>query len=183
MILAKAATIPVALAQSSPAITLPAAATISDALRLLRTMAIKRLPIIGRKQQLVGILTRSDILRNLLYTDPSLLQGHYDPERPARVGDLELEPALITRTATPLIQLLEEMRRALQLHAIVVDAQGAAIGIVSESDLLTRSTAPQRAAITALLYGTNGESSKGGKGGEGRTTGKDDAYTAACSLR
>jgi CBS domain-containing protein len=52
---------------------------------------------------------------------------------------------------TPFALLLQKMQAALLLHAVVINAKGNPIGIISESDLLTRTTANQHAAIRALF--------------------------------
>lgn len=52
-------------AMSSPAITLPEAATVHDAADILHTRRIKRLPVVDDQGRLTGIITRSDIVRVL----------------------------------------------------------------------------------------------------------------------
>jgi CBS-domain-containing membrane protein len=153
MLLEEAATIPVTQILSAPAITLPVGMTIGDALRLLRTMAIKRLPIVDQNQRLVGMLTRSDILRNLLFANPSLLAGQTGNTEPPPVNILPIEPALTTQVGTPLSLLLQKMRTALLRHAVVINAKGNPIGVISESDLLTRTTADQLTVIQTILDG------------------------------
>lgn len=157
-VLAQGASIPVRAVQQTPAITLPAQATVGDALRLLRTMEIKRLPLVDDKQRLVGMLTRSDILRNLLYLEPTLLKGQPTGDNQTTIGGLPLEPALTVMAQTPLLELLIQMQQTITLHAIVTDERGQAIGMVSESDLLTRTTPAQREAVARLIYQTTANS-------------------------
>ncbi len=59
---------------SSPAITVGAAASVSEAARLLNRHAIKRLPVVDETGRLVGIVSASDLLRVFLRPDGELVE-------------------------------------------------------------------------------------------------------------
>jgi CBS domain-containing protein len=100
----------------------------------------------------VGLLTRSDLLRALAFGDeePNDQAAFFDWD--ARIDEVELEPAVTVSAATSLGALLPMMRSALQLRAVVVDEREQAIGMISESDLLTRVEKSQRTGVMAALH-------------------------------
>jgi CBS domain-containing protein len=57
---------------SSPPITVTADATLADAARLLHRHAVKRLPVVGPDGQVVGIVSRADLLRVFLRDDADI---------------------------------------------------------------------------------------------------------------
>ncbi|MFF0311255.1 CBS domain-containing protein [Streptosporangium sp. NPDC004379] len=54
---------------SSPAITVPEAATLADACRLMRDHHVRRLPVVDRLGRLVGIVSRRDLLKPFVRPD------------------------------------------------------------------------------------------------------------------
>lgn len=136
---------------SRPIITVPYHATVASALMLMRDNNLKRLPVVDQAGHLEGILTRSDILRELAFEEAKTGDhaGFFDWN--ARVGEVELEPAVTVTATTPLPTLLQQMQDALQVRAVVVNEMGQAIGMISERDLLTRVAKGQRADVIAAL--------------------------------
>ena len=148
------ANMPVRQVMSRPVTTVPYYATISAALELLRTANIKRLPVVDQEGHLEGLLTRSDILREIAFLAPQdqdSRESFFDWD--TRVGEVELEPAVTVTPATPLPELLQHMQENIQARVVVVDARGEAVGMVSETDLLTRIEGGQRADIMDVLHG------------------------------
>ena len=153
-LLALAAQINASQVMSQPVVTIAADAPVGDALTLLRGGNWKRLPVVDQQERLVGLLTRSDILRALVFQLPEAGKGastFFDWA--ARVGTVELEEAVTVSATTPLTQLLPQLQRALQLRAVVVDEQGAPLGMISESDLACNVDPAQRGALLAALHG------------------------------
>ncbi len=153
-LLARAAQINVSQVMSQPVATIAADAPISAALTLMREGNWKRLPVVDQQARLVGLLTRSDILRALVFQLPPTSKdasAFFDWD--ARVGTVELEEAVTVAATTPLAQLLPQLQRALQLRAVVVDANGAPLGMISESDLARNVDPAQRDEVLAALHG------------------------------
>ena len=109
--------------------------TLADALRLTREHRIRHLPVV-RDGVLAGILSDRD-LRTAM---PSPLEAE-DAERAARVGDTPVSGIMTAEviTAGP-HDSVEDAAKLLCRHRIgalpVVDAHGALLGILSESDVL-----------------------------------------------
>jgi H+/Cl- antiporter ClcA/CBS domain-containing protein len=137
---------------SSPVATIADDAPVERALILMREGHWKRLPVVDRQDRLVGMLTRSDILRALAFQSPQAGTADFF-DWAATVGDVELEEAVTVSPATPLTVLLPRLQRALQLRAVVIDANGAPLGMISESDLLRGVDGAQRAVLVAALHG------------------------------
>ncbi|MEZ4674388.1 MAG: CBS domain-containing protein [Caldilineaceae bacterium] len=154
--LAAAAQIPVRQVLTEPVITVPYQATVATALTLLRNHDLKRLPVVDQAGHLAGLLTRSDLLRELIFAETKTDEAKTDAassvfDWATRVDEVELEPAVTVSSATPLVTLLASMQQALQMRAVVVDAEGQAVGVISESDLLTRVEKSQRIKVMAAL--------------------------------
>ena len=148
------AAMPVRTVMSQPVTTVPYYATVSAALELLRAGSIKRLPVVDQEGRLEGLLTRSDILREIAFMAPEdqdSRDSFFDWD--TRVGEVELEPAVTVVLAAPLPEILRHMQENIQARVVVVDGHGEAIGVVSETDLLTRSEGRGRAAIMDVLHG------------------------------
>lgn len=150
-LLAAAAQVNVGEIMSHPVATIAADAPIAKALTTMRTGNWKRLPVVDQQDRLVGMVTRSDLLRALAFQTPT--PGHADFfDWAALVGNVELEEAVTVSPTTPATALLPRLQRALQLRAIVVDVQGKPLGIISESDLLRGVDPAQRSQLLAALH-------------------------------
>jgi len=149
--LEQAAQAPVRQVMSRPVITVPYQATVATALTLMRNHNLKRLPVVDQAGHLAGLLTRSDLLRELVVADAQSGEPSTFFDWAARVDEVELEAVVTTSAATPLHALLPLMQQALQVRAVVVNTAGQPIGMISESDLLTRVEQSQRASVMTAL--------------------------------
>lgn len=153
-IMAQIGALPVQQVMSFPVITAPTVATIATAIDIMRQANIKRLPIVDNAGHIEGVLTRSDILREIAFSgeaDPDDRNSPFDWS--LRVGEVELEPAAVVPPTASLATVIQAMRAQMQLRVLVLDQRNAVIGIVSESDLLARTTTEQRLAIRQMLDG------------------------------
>lgn len=74
---------------TSPAVTIPANATVSEAARVMNSHHVKRLPVVDDADRLVGIVSRVDLLG--VYDRPDVEIGREIIER-VLAGDLVLDP-------------------------------------------------------------------------------------------
>ena len=137
---------------SQPVVTVPVQATVAEALTLLRAYNLKRLPVVDDTGQFAGLLTRSDILRELAFEQARVGDQTAFFDWDVHVDAVEIEPAVTVAATTPLSLLLPMLQQALQVRAVVVDEAGHPIGMISESDLLRRVAPSQRVAVMAALY-------------------------------
>jgi CBS domain-containing protein len=57
---------------TSPALTIPPTATVGEAARRMEHHNVKRLPVVATDNRLIGIVSRRDLLRTYLRTDPDI---------------------------------------------------------------------------------------------------------------
>jgi len=118
-------------------ITVTADTPIDEALQLMRTSKVRRLPVVDKKDQrkLVGIISEKD----LLYASPSpatslsIHEIHYLVSR-IKVADVMTKDVITVGEYTP----LEEAARIMVDHKIgglPVVRDGALVGIITETDL------------------------------------------------
>ncbi|MBX3246376.1 MAG: CBS domain-containing protein [Myxococcales bacterium] len=123
-------TIPVREYMSSPVRTLRASAAIEDADFLLHDENLSALAVVGDDGKLVGVLSRTDLLR----------QGTYGHDRTftlpkGRVGDAMSAPAL---SVAPEVELRRAAKTMLQerVHRLFVVQGDELVGVVSTRDLM-----------------------------------------------
>lgn len=123
---------------------------LQEAVRLMQNHHLKRLPVVNHHGRVVGIITRSDILRvlSLIQLPPVWGVVESQPiggaERP--VSDLTYDPPITVEQNTPLDNLIQTMLQSTQQRLIVVRNQQV-VGIISDGDLLTRITPEQRLRV------------------------------------
>ena len=140
--------------------TVPADATVQEAAKLMLERRISALPVMDRKDRVIGIVSEGDLVRRTeLGTDAARswwLQAFaedsardYVKTHGASVADVMTSPAVTVRRTTS----LQEIARLLEKHRIkrvpVLEA-GRLLGIVSRADLVRRlAAAPARPATPA----------------------------------
>lgn len=114
---------------------------------------LKRLPVVDDSGQLVGILSRLDILRQVATTSTSL------PTPQALTGAVQTVKDIMT-TDMPLVAqeddlaaIINKFSQSNSTRLIVIDAAGRAIGLISDSDVVARvQPAEQRSILNALRH-------------------------------
>ncbi len=110
-------------------ITLTPNKTIGDALDIMKKYRVSGIPIIDKRQKLVGILTNRDL--------------RFEPNKNQKVSDLMTKENLIT---APLGTTLEKAERILQNYKIeklpVVDKSGTLKGLITFKDILKKKKHP-----------------------------------------
>lgn len=78
---------------SAPVATMAHRTPLLDVLKQVKLQQLKRLPVVDDAGRLAGIVTRSDVLRQIAFADPVLLlAGDMDFEWSVKVGDLRMQP-------------------------------------------------------------------------------------------
>jgi H+/Cl- antiporter ClcA/CBS domain-containing protein len=145
---------PVRVLMSHPPITVSHVAPLADAVDLLMSANLKRLPVVDAGGHLMGMLTRSDILREIVFADDAIT-GAADAllDWDARVSEVELEPAITVGADTPISDVMETMLTAGRKRLVVVDPHHRIIGMLTESDLINRVANGDRLRVLDYLNG------------------------------
>jgi CBS domain containing-hemolysin-like protein len=111
-------------------VTLPQSAKITDAVKVFEETGHSRLPIYeGKVDNVVGVVHAKDALY-FLRRHRKQPDGHWD----ATVGEIKRE-AMFTLETKTVDDLFEDMRKARQQLAVVIDEHGDTSGVVSMEDI------------------------------------------------
>ena len=134
-----------------PASTIATTATLQAAATLFTQHGFKRVPVVDSQGKLVGMITRSDLLREMAFANGG--DGAALAEKQVQVCEVELLPAITVDESAPLADALAMMRRGGQSRLVVTDDAGVVKGIVTMTDLWAHIPAAQRPALIAALVG------------------------------
>lgn len=136
-----------------PAVIIPENQPLSEAVSLMLTKGVKRLPVVDGAGRLAGMLSRLDIFRTVMRETPdwnAFKAQKIEVERLKHVGDILRRD---THTVSPETTLNEVIRvigdNDIQRVA-VVDADGKLLGLISDRDLL-RYFKPEQEGMWHLL--------------------------------
>ncbi len=115
---------------TSPAITIAAGATISEAARVMHQHRVKRLPVVDGRRRLVGIVSRADLLKVFLRTD----QAIKDEIEQDLKTILWLEPGTVRVTVVGSVVHLEGLVETRSLARMVARLAWSVAGVVAVED-------------------------------------------------
>lgn len=126
--------------------------TLADAVHLMATRDVKRLPVVDEQGHLLGMLSRVNVLRAL--AEPPVAETKRQalpPGQHTRVGEI-----MMTRVPTVAADAsLEEVIESLVTHArrrvVVIDNDRHVLGIITDGDLIKRATQTERPGIVQSL--------------------------------
>lgn len=126
----------VAYWMSEDPITITRGATAADALEIMRDNGLRRLPVVDALGDLVGMVTRSDLMHFLPHVEVEADNGHFTE---VVAHDLPIEAVMSGDPVTigpdePVARAAELMREH-QISGIPVVEERRPVGILTESDL------------------------------------------------
>jgi CBS domain-containing protein len=86
----KAAAVVAGMLMTTPAVTVPPTATVTDAARRMHAAGVKRLPVVDEAGRLVGIVSRADLLKVFTRTDEAIRREIMED---VIVGDFMMDPS------------------------------------------------------------------------------------------
>ncbi|MFM9632661.1 MULTISPECIES: CBS domain-containing protein [Streptomyces] len=124
-------------------VALAAGATFKDIVRTIETQRISALPVLDKRNRVIGVVSEGDLLRKEEFRNSASDRGPR-ARPPAGLGkaqavtasDLMTSPAVTVRPEATLAQAARVMARRGVKRLPVVDGDGVLKGIVSRSDLL-----------------------------------------------
>lgn len=137
---------------TTPVITVGEMATLAEAAHLMLGHNLKRLPVLDEHQQLVGIISRIDVLRTVAQ---AARVGAVTPETlpvgATWVREVMSRDAPTVRPETPLPEVLEQVVATPFRRVVVADAEGRVQGIILDSVLLRQVEPEARPGLLQIL--------------------------------
>jgi CBS domain-containing protein len=137
---------------SHPAVTVMDSDNLGTATTQMAKAGLKRLPVVNKDGKLVGMLSRLDVLREVARTEPvDHSKGQLPPQVGRLVRDIMTSDIPMVNQDEDLSAIIEKFARSDSHRLIVVDAQGKAIGLISDSDVVVRVQPSKRKNILDAL--------------------------------
>jgi len=132
---------------TTPVVTVRENETLGTATLQMVKLGLKRLPVVDENGKLSGIISRLDVLRQVASLPGSLPQ----PGLPAgvlhTVKDIMTSQIPMVSQDDDLSTIIEKFSQSNSHRLIVVDAEGKAVGLISDSDVVARVQPPHRRSI------------------------------------
>lgn len=136
---------------STPVITIPEEGTLNQAVTLMKKHHLKRVPVLDKKEKICGMLSRFDILRQIVPIESTQPVGVSFLNTPKTVGQI-MSPDF------PFVQETDDLEKMIQafLHyhshrLIVVNDQNRVCGILSDADIVNRLPYKNKSSIVHAL--------------------------------
>ncbi len=142
----------VADVMSQPAVTVSETETLGSATAKMIKGGLKRLPVIDADQVLVGILSRLDILHQVSkspYAVPA--QHHTEHGNAVVLKDIMMSDIPAVKKSDGLSVIIDNFVSTGSHRLIVVDEDGRAVGLISDSDAVSRVEPARRTGILDAL--------------------------------
>jgi CBS domain-containing protein len=134
--------------------TLHANTTLAQAAAVMADRHLKRLPVVDEHGRLVGMVSRSDLLKTVA---EGLRQRPAEPLQlpvgaPATVGEIMLRDVPTVHADTPLAEALDLLLETDKRRVVVVDDANRIVGIITDGDVIGRAARRGRpGALRSLL--------------------------------
>lgn len=137
---------------SAPAETVGEQATVAQAARSMAEKHLKRLPVTDAAGQLVGIVSRADVLKamaGVTVAPESVMLSPHNGLHLVRDVMLTSVPSVVANATAD--EVLSRLLSSPLRRVVVVDTERHPIGIITDGDLLARVTPSARKGILAVL--------------------------------
>lgn len=143
---------------TAPVVTIGERAGLREAAKIMIKKGLKRLPVLDESDELVGIVSRADILRSAADLAPAaealprFTAGLFQLARDVMFTDVPT-----AAPDTPLSALVEKLVASPLRRVVVVDAARKVRGIVLDGDLLSRCGPGRKPGLLRALFGFGGD--------------------------
>lgn len=136
-----------------PPISLKDSDSLGAAAALMSRHAIKRLPVVDQDQKIVGVISRVDVLKQLLSVKTRPVKTKIPSGSAQTVGEIMLSDIPAVREDSGLTEIVKVLIEAEMRKLIVVDEDQRPIGLISDSDVVSRIQPQRRRGILDALAG------------------------------
>jgi CBS domain-containing protein len=126
---------------------------IEDAVGVMLSRRLKRLPVVDvdADHRLRGMISRVDLLRAFGEAYPRPIHEEPSPRRADTVADVMNRQPPVVREEALLAEVLDAVVSTRLNRAVVVDAEGRVLGVVSDADVLSRLDPHLRSGVVGAL--------------------------------
>jgi CBS domain-containing membrane protein len=127
---------------SAPVVSITPDTTLRAAADLLQRHSIKALPVVDKRQHVVGIVTRADLTNKPKSADLRLMEAlsarlfKRDANRGRLVSTVMTTHVRTVATSTPIVELVPFFADDGHHHIPVIDTHDRLVGIITQSDLI-----------------------------------------------
>jgi CBS-domain-containing membrane protein len=113
--------------------------SLAKAAALLADHGLTRISVLDAEERLVGVVSRSDLLRTVAQTMPQPAAGSR-PRVSVRglAGEAMRRDVVTVQRETPLAETLDRLLEVVERRVVVVDEAGRPVGIITDGDVLSR---------------------------------------------
>ena len=145
---------PVSAVMTSDPLTAKPTTTLAEATRLLSERRLKRLPVVQPDGQLVGILSRADVLRAVAEAFPSQELTAASPSSAIRAArDVMRTQAPVVAISAELPEVVDAVCSTRLNRAIVVDEASRVVGVLRDAAVLRALGSAGGGVVGALMRG------------------------------
>lgn len=147
----RASPLKVADVMTSPAVTIRGDEPLSVAAARMAEHGVKRLPVLDERGKLIGVLSRVDVLKQVV-SEEAKRRAAKAPKGAARtLGEVMIPEVPAIEGDAPLAEVVARFLEAGTRRLVVVNEAGQPLGLISDADAVTRvQPASQKGVMQAL---------------------------------
>lgn len=141
--------------------TIDPEADLAAAIGLMAKHGIKRLPVVDEDRELMGIVSRADVLRSIAALPGATgTADHVLPTAARTVAEAATVDVPVVSPDTSADEVLAKLLGHPQRRVVVVGSDGAVLGVIGDRDFLAHSAPDTRPWLIRMLRGAAGSSAR-----------------------
>lgn len=143
---------------TAPVVTVRDRTSLRDAAGIMTKKGLKRLPVVSEEGKLIGIVSRTDILRAAADLAPAAAAlPHFTADLFHLARDIMFTDVPTASPDEPLPEVVKKLVSSPLRRVVVIDTDRTVRGIVLDGDLLTRCGPKQRTGLIRALFSRHRE--------------------------